>query len=196
MTLITYGQSKDGIKNDAKAKENKRLDSLMQQLNAASLKENKTNYAFNVLTNRQNSSFNLINEEIQRANTTLKEGIDYKGFTKELALLVEWKDKSVKGIVKNVSKMQTVRDLTTTSLLLKELLKRTDYQLDRISSNNKSLSGIQRRIDSLATDNIFYQIPVQESAKKNYYQRMVLMVKDLNNANTNLKNAIDSIQKL
>ncbi len=196
LTLVSFGQAKKEVNKDTLAKENKQLDLLMQQLNEASLKENKTNFEFNVLTNRQNASFNLLNEEIQKANTILKEGIDYKGFTKELELLVEWKEKSVKGIVKNVSKMQTVRDLTTTSLLLKELLKRTDYQLDKISSNNKSLSGIQRRMDSLATDKIFYQIPAQEEAKKNYYQRMVLMAKDLNIANTNLKNAIDSIQKL
>ncbi|VXC07921.1 Mechanosensitive ion channel [Flavobacterium sp. 9R] len=196
LTLVSFGQAKKEVNKDTLAKENKQLDLLMQQLNEASLKENKTNYEFNVLTNRQNASFNLLNEEIQKANTILKEGIDYKGFTKELELLVEWKEKSVKGIVKNVSKMQTVRDLTTTSLLLNELLKRTDYQLDKISSNNKSLSGIQRRMDSLATDKIFYQIPAQEAAKKNYYQRMVLMAKDLNIANTNLKNAIDSIQKL
>lgn len=196
LTLVSFGQTKQAVNKDTLANENKQLDLLMQQLNEASLKENKTNYEFNVLTNMQNASFNLINEEIQKANTILKEGIDYKGFTKELELLVEWKEKSVKGIVQNVSKMQTARDLTTTSLLLKELLKRTDYQLDRISLNNKSLSGIQRRMDSLATDKIFYQIPAQEAAKKNYYQRMVLMAKDLNIANTNLKNAIDSIQKL
>ncbi|CAM2752433.1 Mechanosensitive ion channel [Flavobacterium succinicans] len=196
LNSIAFGQTKEAVNKDTLAKENKQLDALMQQLNAESLNENKTNYEFNVLTNKQNSSFNLLNEEIQKANTILKEGIDYKGFTKELELLVEWKEKSVKGIVQNVSKMQTARDLTTTSLLLKELLKRTDYQLDRISSNNKSLSEIQRRMDSLATDKIFYQIPAQEAAKKNYYQRMVLMAKDLNIANTNLKNAIDSIQKL
>lgn len=196
ITLASFGQTKQTVNKDTLVKENKQLDSLMQKLNEASLKENKTNYEFNVLTNRQNASFNLLNEEIQKANTILKEGIDYKGFTKELELLVEWKEKSVKGIVKDVGKKQTVRDLTTTSLLLKELLKRTDFQLNKISLNNTSLSGIQRRMDSLATDKIFYQIPTQETAKKNYFQRMVLMAKDLNNANTNLKNAIDSIQKL
>ena len=196
ITLASFGQTKQTVNKDTLAKENKQLDLLMQKLNEASLKENKTNYEFNVLTNKQNASFNLLNEEIQKANTILKEGIDYKGFTKELELLVEWKEKSVKGIVKDVGKKQTVRDLTTTSLLLKELLKRTDFQLNKISLNNASLSGIQRRMDSLATDKIFYQIPTQETAKKNYFQRMVLMAKDLNNTNTNLKNAIDSIQKL
>ena len=196
LNSIAFGQTKQAVNKDTLAKENKQLDALMQQLNAASLNENKTNYEFNVLTNKQNSSFNSLNEEIQKASTVLKEGIDYKGFTAELALLVDWKEKSLKGIVKDVNKMQTIRDLTTTSILLNELIKRTDYQLDKIAVNNRELSGIQRRMDSLATDPIFYKIPNQEVAKKNYYQRMFSLTKDLNEANKNLKNAIDSIQKL
>ena len=130
------------------------------------------------------------------ANTILKEGIDYKGFTSELELLVKGMKKTVKGIKQNQGRMQTARDLTTTFVLLTELLKRTNTQLDKISANNNSLSSIQRRIDSMAIDKVFYQIPIQDVAKKNYYQRMSKTTKDLNIANTNLKNAIDSIQKL
>ncbi|TAF65494.1 MAG: hypothetical protein EAZ58_10855, partial [Flavobacterium sp.] len=199
LTNLSFAQNNQRsniTSNDTLAQKSKKVDTLMQQLNSKSFRENKTNYEFNVLINKQNENFNLINEEIQSANTLLKVGIDYKGFTSELELLVKWKEKSVKGIVNDKSKMQTVRELTTTSLILNELLKRTNGQLEKISANNKSLGGIQRRMDSLAIDPIFYKVPEQEIAKKNYYQRMVLMTKDLSVANTNLKNAIDSIQKL
>ncbi|QBN17531.1 mechanosensitive ion channel family protein [Flavobacterium nackdongense] len=195
-TIAVFSQTNDAIVQKPNPATGKKLDSLMQLLNSESLKENKLNYDFNVLMSAQNSKFNALNEQIQKANTILKEGIDYKGFTSELALLVKWKEQSVTGIIKNKSKMQTVRDLTTTSVLLNELLKRTKSQLEKISANNKSLSSIQRKIDSMAIDELFYKIPVQESAKKNYYQRMTLTTKDLALANTNLKNAIDSIQKL
>lgn len=196
LTMVSFSQNNENLKKDSLVNRSKRLDNLMQQLNIASLKENKANYELNVLTNKQNANFNLINEEFQKADNILKEGIDYKGFTKELESLIDWKEKSVRGIVNKVSKMHTVRDLTTTSLLLNEILKRTEMQLSKIALNNSSLSGIQRRMDSLATDKVFYQIPNQEAAKKNYYQRMVLMAKDLNKTNVSLKNAIDSIQKL
>jgi small-conductance mechanosensitive channel len=196
ISSITFSQTNDSIVKKPIQSDEKKLDSLMQLLNSESLKENKSNYDFNVLMSEQNHSFNLLNEQIQKANSVLKEGIDYKGFTTELALLVKGMKKTVKGIKENQGKMQTVRDLTTTSVLLNELLKRTNIQLGKISSNNRSLSGIQRRIDSMAIDKIFYQIPTQDVAKKNYYQRMSITTKDLNLANTNLKNAIDSIQKL
>jgi small-conductance mechanosensitive channel len=196
ITTLTFSQTNDSIVKKPIQSDEKKLDSLMQLLNSESLKENKSNYDFNVLMSNQNRSFNALNEQIQKANSILKAGIDYKDFTTELALLVTWKEKSIKGIVKNKSKMQTVRDLTTTSVLLNELLKRTNSQLGKISSNNKSLSTIQRKIDSMAIDEVFYQIPIQDVAKKNYYQRMALTTKGLNVANINLKNAIDSIQKL
>jgi potassium efflux system protein len=196
VVLNTWAQGNPSSVLQTKFQKEKKLDSLMQILHAENLKENRENYDLNVLLSEQNSSFNGINQQIQKAKVTLKEGIDYKGFTSELALLIEWKEKCVKGIINDKSKIQTVRELTTTSILLNELLKRTNFQLQQISVNNQALSGIQRRIDSMAISKVFYQIPIQEVPKKNYYQQMALMTKDLSFANQNLKNAIDSIQKL
>lgn len=191
-----FAQSTDPQELDTLLQSIKKTDKQMKKLNNESFTQSKENYEFNVLLNKQNHSFNLLNEQIQKANALLKEGIDYKGFTTELDMLVKLKTNTIKGIVTNESKMQTVRDLTTTSLLLKEILKRTNSQLEKISLNNGSLSKIQRRMDSLAADKIIYEIPVKETAKKNYVQRMVFITNDLNTVNSSLKNAIDSIQKL
>ncbi|CAN1559790.1 hypothetical protein MCETHM1_02582 [Flavobacteriaceae bacterium] len=119
--LNVCGQDKVSPVIKTETQKDKLLDSLMQKLHIENLKENQENYDLNVLLSRQNSSFNEINEQIQKARVILKEGIDYKGFTAELALLVEWKEKSIKGIIKDKSKMQTVRELTTTSILLNYL---------------------------------------------------------------------------
>lgn len=174
----------------------KKTDRQMKQLNDESFTQSKENYEFNVLLNKQNYSLSLLNEQIQKANTVLKEGIDYKDFTTELDLLVKLKKNATRGIVMDKIKMKSARDLSATSLLLKEILKRTNSQLDKISLNNESLSRIQRRMDSLAADKILYEIPVKEEAKKNYVQQMVFISNDLKLVNSSLKNAIDSIQKL
>lgn len=196
LTSDLFAQSTDHQELDTLMQSIKKTDRQMKQLNYNSYTKSKENFEFNVLLNKQNYSFDLLNEQIQKANTLLKEGIDYKGFTTELDLLVKLKKSAIRGIVTNESKMQTVRDLTSTSLLLKEILKRTNTQLKKISVNNASLSNIQRRMDSLAADKILYEIPIKEAAKKNYVQRMVFITNDLNLVTTNLKNAIDSIQKL
>jgi len=196
VTSLFFAQVKKEVTEDTLRKENKRLDSVINHLNQSSLLNNKTTYEYNVLLFEQNDAFNTINEEIQKANTILKEGIDYKGFTAELAILVDWKKKSIKSLVRDKNNIQTVRDLTTTFLLLNEILKRTNNQLDKIAQNKFALSSIQRRIDSLAIDEVLYKVPKQDIARKNYFQRKLLMNKDLEEANTDLQNALDSIQKL
>ena len=62
------------------------------------MKESKINLENNQTIHRQNIAFNLINTEIQNANTMLQQGIDYKGFTKEIDLLLKWKVFAVEGI--------------------------------------------------------------------------------------------------
>lgn len=194
--VFCFGQEDPTSSLDTLLPTPQQTEKQLQQLNIESFKENKANYEFNVLLNRQNHCFNLLNEQIQKANSVLKEGIDYKGFTTELNLLVNWKNRTTKAIVKEQNKMPTVRDLTTSSILLNEILKRTQSQLEKISKNNTSLSKIQRCMDSLATDKVLYQVPNKEPAKRNYIQRMSMMSNDLKLVNNSLKNAIDSIQKL
>lgn len=196
LNSFLYAQNANAEKLDTLLQEIQKADTQMKQLNKESFKESKENYDFNVLLNKQNISFNLLNEQIQKANTVLKGGIDYKVFSTELDLLIKLKQRTIKRIVTNERKMQAVRDLTSTSLLLKEILRRTNSQLERITKNNASLSQIQRRMDSLAADKIIYEIPVKEAAKENYFQRMVFVSNDLNLVSKSLKNAIDSIQKL
>ncbi len=193
--LSVSSQSQTKTK-ERSALENSRLDVLLQNLTTQNLKENERNYKANVLLNHQNAILNSIDVQIQKANFILKEGIDYKGYSKELGLIVKWKDNVIKGITSDKKQMQTVRDLTCTNILFNELLTRTESQLAKINQKQESLSSIQRSIDSLASNKVLYQFPTDQEAKKNYYQRMLFLTKDLNLCNKELKNALDSIQKL
>ncbi|QBN19894.1 mechanosensitive ion channel domain-containing protein [Flavobacterium nackdongense] len=160
------------------------------------LNKSQRNLENNNTIRNQNIVFNLINKEIQKANNILEQGIDYKGFTKEINFLFKLKDFAVDGITKNKNKRQTVRDLTTTSILLNELVSRTDNQIDRIKKNNIALSLIQKKLDSLSADKTIYTLPQDSIAKNNYIQSLLLLSKDIDETNKNLKNAIDSIQTL
>jgi small-conductance mechanosensitive channel len=102
----------------------------------------------------------------------------------------------VEGITVHKDKIQTNRNLTTTSLLLTEILRRTKNQIQHIKSNNKALSEIQKRLDSLAADKVLYVVPKDSIAKSNYFQQLIFLTKDITATNNNLKNAIDSIQTL
>ncbi len=172
------------------------MNVVIENLVSNRMRNSKTNFENNQTIRAQNNAFSLINVEIQKAKNILERGFDYKGFTKEINLLVKWKDFAVDGITKNKNKRQTTRDLTTTSLLLNELVSRTNNQIDKIKKNNKALSDIQKRIDSLASDKALYVLPKDSIAINNYFQRLLFLTKDIDKTNNSLKNAIDSIQTL
>ena len=169
---------------------------VIENLVSSRMRNSQINFENNQNVRNQNNAFSLINIEIQKANNLLERGFDYKGFTKEINLLFKWKDFAVEGITKNKNKRQTTRDLTTTSLLLNELVSRTNNQINKIKNNNKALIDIQKRIDSLASDKALYILPKDSIAKNNYFQRLLFLTKDIDETNNNLKNAIDSIQSL
>jgi len=164
---------------------------IMDRMNKSQL-----NFENNNTIRHQNNVFTLINREIQKANNILDQGIDYKGFTKEINLLFKWKDFAVEGITNSKNKRQSTRNLTTTAILLNELVSRTNNQINRIKKNNNALSEIQKKLDSLSADNTIYVLPKDSIAKNNYIQRLLLLSKDIDETNQNLKNAIDSIQTL
>ncbi|HQZ24295.1 MAG TPA: hypothetical protein PLD18_03260, partial [Flavobacterium sp.] len=172
------------------------MNVVIENLVSTRMKNSQMILENNQTIRNQNQAFSLINIEIQKAKNILERGFDYKGFTKEINLLVKWKDFAVEGITKNKNKRQTTRDLTTTTLLLNELESRTINQINKINKNNKALSDIQKRIDSLATDKALYILPSDSIAKNNYFQRLLFLTKDIDLTNKNLKNAIDSIQTL
>ena len=192
---FALGQNILHIEKDS-IKKQPSMNILIENLVSDRMKNSKTNFENNQTIRNQNNAFSLINVEIQKAKNILERGFDYKGFTKEINLLVKWKDFAVEGITVNKNKRQTTRDLTTTTLLLNELESRTENQINKINKNNKALSDIQKRIDSLATDKALYILPSDSIAKNNYFQRLLFLTKDIDITNKNLKNAIDSIQTL
>ena len=144
----------------------------------------------------QNQVFALIKIEVQKANNILEQGFDYKSFTKEINMLFQWKDFALEGITKNINKRQSTRDLTTTALLLDELVIRTNNQIEKTASNTKALSDIQKRLDSLASDKSLYILPKDPVEKNKYFQRLLFLTKNIDDTNYKLKNAIDSIQAI
>ena len=103
------------------AKEQAVLNDFITKMSLEGLKNGQLNLNSNRAVQWQNTNFNLINSEIQKANFILKEGIDYQKFTTELDILIKLKDEALEGIITKRDKKQTVRNLSTTFLLLQEL---------------------------------------------------------------------------
>ncbi len=158
----------------------------------------KNNEVYNTLktSKEQNHLFELLNTEIQTANLALKKGIDYKEYAEELNYVKVLEQNAIDGVTKNQAAFQTLRNLSLTSVMLNEILLRTDKQLKLIKENYKEFSTVQTRIDSLLTKESLFLIPEDEVSKTLYIERFEQINNEAELINNRFKNALDSINHL
>lgn len=158
----------------------------------------KNNEVYNTLKTgkEQNHLFELLNTEIQTANLALKKGIDYKQYAEELNYVKILEQNAIDGVIKNQAAFQTLRNLSLTSVMLHEILLRTDKQLKLIKENYTEFSTVQTRIDSLMTKESLFLIPEDEVSKTLYIERFEQINTDAELINSRFKNALDSINHL
>jgi len=136
-----------------------KLDSIVEQLGIKDkvdhvLLENKAEmekkarlekYINHQKVQHQNKIFNLIELEVQNAKFLLTKGFDYKDITEEIYQLKRWEEFAVKGIVGKKFRVLTDRNLSSTSILLDEILSRTDNHLKKITLENQELGKAQEK---------------------------------------------------
>jgi potassium efflux system protein len=178
-----------GIKN--------RINQLILESKAENEKKSRQEKYINYQkVQKQNRIFNLIELEVQNAKFLLNRGFDYKDITEEIYQLEDWEEFAVKGIVGRKFRVMTDRNLSSTSFLLDELLKRTNNRLKKISIENQELSRTQEKIDSLVAEKNLYYVPTDSVAREIYRLQSLKMNTDINLVSERLKNAVDSIQTL
>lgn len=178
-----------GIKN--------RIDQLMLEKKAENEKKDRQEKYINYQkVQKQNKIFNLIELEVQNAKFLLNRGFDYKDITQEIHQLKEWEEFAVKGIVGKKFRVLTDRNLSSTSILLDELLKRTSNRLKKISIENHQLGRTREKIDSLVAEKNLYFVPKDSIAREIYRLQSLKMNTDISLISERLKNAVDSIQTL
>jgi potassium-dependent mechanosensitive channel len=168
----------------------------IEQIAAAAAQKSQTNYNKARQIQKQNRVFNQLRNEIQNAENILKQGIDYAEYTTELDAIMKYKEVAINGILTYNNEELTIRNLTTTSILLTELVNRTENQLKNIRENNQLITDVQHTIDSLMADESVYVVPRDSASGEIYLQRYQALYNDFIKANSRLKNALDSIQHL
>ena len=180
-----------------------RLNSGYQELSSKTrvlvereLKNSREEFRAHQVVLHQSRTFVLVKNELAKARNFLKQGYSYQEIKNETDRLSEWKALAGEGVITNKDNIPTVRNLTTTSILLKELLKRTDSRLQQILSYHRSLGHFQYKLDSLMMDSVLYQVPNDSVSLIRYFQRLIVLNKDFKPVIVPLKVALDSIEKL
>lgn len=153
-------------------------------------------YKRNRQQNDQTLLFNALEYEIQNARTMLKRGLKYAENIHEIEVILELRKSALDGIHVDTANALTVRNLVATTILLNEVSRRNESQLAKIKSSNTLFSQAQRRIDSLATIPVLYQVPVDSNIQEVYFQRYRIFSTGYDNTAVKLKNAIDTIRQL
>lgn len=168
----------------------------LESFTSDNLNKNRDVYNRLQTSKTQNHLFESLNSEIQNANLALKKGIDYKEYAEELNYVKVLKQNAIDGVTKNQAIFQTLRNLALTSVMLREILLRTDKQLKLTKANYSQFSSIQTRIDSLLTAEQLFIIPEDENSKDIYIERFEQINADADLINLRFKNALDSINQL
>lgn len=90
---------------------------------------------------QQGRTFVLIKNELAKARNFLKQGYSYGEIKEEIDILAVWKKLAGEGVITGKDNLQTVRNLAATSILLKELLNRTNDRLQKIASYHTTLGN-------------------------------------------------------
>lgn len=183
------------------AKENKSTlsDSLLQKKKVqenTSLSKNKKFFLDNKNSRKQYDIFSKLEAAIQEGNLVLKKGIDYKNFTAELKSSKYTKKLALDGVIVNPTKFQSVRNVTLTTTILNEILRRTNNHLTKIDYDQKEITKSQTSIDSLIIDDALYQMPSDPKIERLYRLRLNEINTDVDKINSRFKTALDSINKL
>jgi hypothetical protein len=159
-------------------------------------KQSSANYQSHSLMLEQSKKFFALSIEIQNTSHFLNQGFEYKKVLDLIEQVRAWKEIAVDGVITNRDSIQTNRNLTATSILLKELVSRTNIWLSTIYKYHSTLGMHQRRLDSLSQDNTLYKVPEDSTAAVTYYQKLLAFKKELGPVNADLKSAMDSIQHI
>ncbi|MFZ4521028.1 MAG: mechanosensitive ion channel family protein [Bacteroidales bacterium] len=172
------------------------LSSKTKVLAAQELEQRKVDFVEHQAVIRQSRHFVLIKKELEKARNVLAQGLESDEIYEEINELNGWRTAAGEGVVTNKDKFQTVRNLTTTSILLHEILNRTNNRLQKILVYHNSLGKLQYRLDSLLMDSILYHVPGDSVALARYFQKLTMLKKDLEPVSKPLKAALDSVQKI
>ena len=145
---------------------------------------------------QQGQTFVAVKNELARARNFLRQGYSYHEIKDEIDKLTVWKKLAGEGVITGKDNFQTVRNLAATSILLKELLNRTNDRLQKIASYHKTLGLFQHKLDSLMMDSVLYIVPNDSVSLIRYFQRLILLSKDFKPVEIPLKTALDSVEQL
>lgn len=182
------GKAADSVKPDMFAQ--------LKQLGREQAAKSVIKYQEEKIAYRQNELLAEIKQTIQKAKAYLKRGIDTTGIKLELTNIQNWLGIAGEGIFTNKASVQTLRNLTTSSKLIIELLKKATVQKASIDKYERDLINFRMQLDSLTTDSALYSFSSDTAVFTSYFQKLIVASMEIDQPDTALKIVLKNVQFL
>jgi small-conductance mechanosensitive channel len=126
----------------------------------------------------------------------LEKGFDSVYVSKELELSKTNLEIVKDGIFTNAGTLQTQRNLTVSSVILTELLAGMNDHKEALSDYIHTLIGFRDKIDSINSIEALYDFPSDSVETRRYYNKLVVIVKEIAPPDSALDRALGSVEDL
>ena len=159
-------------------------------------KNNKSGSADNIIARRQNKIFKELREKTDIGKSILQEGFDSLNIEMELKGSIEWNELASKGIFDSDLKTIMTSNLSVSTIILRELLVRTENSISKLTSYREKFEKVQLGIDSLITLDVLYQTPKDSSAALAYLVKMMKVQEEASGITNQTNKILSKIQEL
>ena len=127
------------------------------------------------INSRQLIVLDGLEKELNKVNEYFKRGIDTVSINREIKLIEDQFKIATGGTFIDEIQIQTLRNLNTSSILIKEILASLYQNKKRTESLLADLNPLRNTIDSLQSDTILYKFPKDSARFTEYFNKLLLI---------------------
>ena len=134
-------------------------------------------------------------KETMKVDEYIKHGIDTSEFNAKLDRIENEFKLASQGTLENEGAFRTVRNLTTSALLMKELLIQLESKKKSVESYLANLNQYRKTIDSLQTDPILFKFAKDSVIFIEYFEKLLTVSLEITPADSSLTNSIKTLNE-
>lgn len=142
----------------------------------------------------QNRTFEEIKRTMQKAKSYLKKGVDTAGTKARLTDITRDFKIAGDGVLTKQGTAQTFRNLTASSKIISELLKKVNARKNILDLHRQDLSGFRYELDSLLSLPSLFKFPTDSVALSKYMQEIIVVAQSIHPIDSALKQASNNVQ--
>jgi small-conductance mechanosensitive channel len=133
--------------------------------------------------------------ELNKVNERFKRGIDTAYIYQEIKQIEGQFRIASEGTSTDDIEMPTIRNLTTSALLLKEIIIRLNNNRQRVKSLLGELNPLRERIDSLQSDTIWFKFSSDTVLFREYFVKLSALLAKLGPTDSSLTNTMKNLRE-